>query len=389
MKYLKFTMCIFVLCIALSACKENCAHAYESKTTQAPSCTQTGVETFTCTLCQDSYTTQIPVLEHSFDEGMIEQEATCLNEGTKKYTCTGCGLEKTEPLAKLAHTLGEPSITKEPNCTEEGEYSATCVDCGASEVVEKIPTNSSHIFTNEVIREATCTDPGEGVNVCTLCQHREACYYELKQHAYNNGEILTAPTCTKNGTKQYTCTNCKATYKETIAEKGHQWKNATCTTKGVCSVCGIESNTVGHDYVTISEDRPQNTYTFYASKRVKQCNTCGLRKTEYFTELHEYDLEAIREELANYARELGFNVSYELEGDISWSYAMEAYMLEVPGWGPAKLIKGGKARLDAAYAHYAPTPAGISRYTVHLFVTYGESGATGSGAFGVSFSVTS
>ena len=58
-----------------------CSHTYESTVTQAPTCTATGVNTFTCSGCGDSYTEQIPMADHDYTA------ATC----TEGSVCTQCG----------------------------------------------------------------------------------------------------------------------------------------------------------------------------------------------------------------------------------------------------------------------------------------------------------
>ena len=163
MKHLRYILLIALLCLLLVACQKECVHEYSNEVTLAPTCTEAGVETFTCTLCQDSYTQPIPFSAHTYGQGAVEKAATCAEEGLMKSVCTGCGGVKYDSIETLAHTLGEASVTKEPNCTQEGERTAICSECGATEVVEKIATNDKHILENTVIQEPTCADPGKSI----------------------------------------------------------------------------------------------------------------------------------------------------------------------------------------------------------------------------------
>ena len=86
---------------------ESCAHSYEEAVV-APTCTQRGYSTFTCSLCGDSYDANvIEATGHTF---VIEDEvpATCLATGMTAGTyCSVCGyinVAQTETPA-LGHNL--------------------------------------------------------------------------------------------------------------------------------------------------------------------------------------------------------------------------------------------------------------------------------------------
>lgn len=385
MKHLKVALCIICVCLLLAACKKECVHEYQSEITQKPSCAQAGEETFICALCKDTYTQEIPVLNHSYDLGKVEKEPTCLEEGLIKYVCTGCGAEKTERIEKVEHSLANPSVTKEPNCSEEGELSAVCTMCGISQVVEKIATNDDHAFTSQVVREATCTNLGEGIDICSRCQFSETYSIELKPHTYGNDEIVQNASCTETGTIKSVCTMCGDVVENTIAPKGHKWTGATCTAAGTCSVCGATGNKTDHNYVTTEDKEPSMSFAGY---RVRVCETCGKRVARYYTGSCEYDLDAICSSVARYAEERGFNVSYESGGREDYVYKMGVWELERSGQGQEMLISGGKARIDNAYDNFAPTGAGIGAYTAHIRVFYTQTAALG-GFFVVAISITS
>lgn len=62
-------------------------HDYKSAVT-APTCTEPGYTTHTCTRCSDSYTdSYVSPTDHNFDGGTITKAATCTAEGEMTYTC--------------------------------------------------------------------------------------------------------------------------------------------------------------------------------------------------------------------------------------------------------------------------------------------------------------
>ena len=65
-------------------------HNYESEVTTNPTCTQNGVETFTCSICNDTYTNDISATGHSSGSSKITLP-TCTEQGYTTHTCSICG----------------------------------------------------------------------------------------------------------------------------------------------------------------------------------------------------------------------------------------------------------------------------------------------------------
>lgn len=63
-------------------------HSYTSSVTRQPTCTQSGVRTYTCS-CGDAYTEGIPATGHDYETEI--QEPTCTAQGYTTHTCTVCG----------------------------------------------------------------------------------------------------------------------------------------------------------------------------------------------------------------------------------------------------------------------------------------------------------
>ena len=72
-------------------------HSYKDVVT-APTCTEKGYTTHTCS-CGDSYVdTYVDALGHAWDNGKVTKEPTETETGVKTFTCTRCGETKTETI---------------------------------------------------------------------------------------------------------------------------------------------------------------------------------------------------------------------------------------------------------------------------------------------------
>ncbi|MBQ6430740.1 MAG: hypothetical protein IJJ99_02530 [Oscillospiraceae bacterium] len=101
-----------------------CEHSYTSAVTTAATCTASGVLTYTCALCGDSYTEPIPATGHSYaysDNGNGTHTATCSRCGdsaTASHTYTNgvcvCGAQ--QPAAQVPDILSaQPHINEDVN----------------------------------------------------------------------------------------------------------------------------------------------------------------------------------------------------------------------------------------------------------------------------------
>ncbi len=98
------------------------AHTWdEGKVTKEPSCTEAGVKTYSCPVCDGTKTETIAALDHDWDEGKVTKEPSCTEAGVKTYSCSRCEETRTETIAALDHDWDEGKVTKEPSCTEAGE----------------------------------------------------------------------------------------------------------------------------------------------------------------------------------------------------------------------------------------------------------------------------
>ncbi len=101
--------------------------------TQAPTCTEKGVETRTCA-CGEKETREVAAKGHTFGEWKVTKAATCTAKGEETRTCA-CGEKETREIAAKGHTFGEWKVTKAATCTTKGEETRTCA-CGEKETRE-------------------------------------------------------------------------------------------------------------------------------------------------------------------------------------------------------------------------------------------------------------
>ena len=133
-------------------------HSYEETAViTAPTCTETGMSTFTCTGCTYSYNGETPALGHTWggwtpagdhathkrtcsrcNETETEdcsysltgsKEATCTEDGYKTYTCSVCGDSYTEVLNALGHNQSELKIGSNPENGTAGFMYYECQRC--------------------------------------------------------------------------------------------------------------------------------------------------------------------------------------------------------------------------------------------------------------------
>lgn len=105
--------------------------SFTMKVTKAPSCAEKGELTYTCTVHDgESFTEEIPALEHVKSVTKVANDATCTEAGnTAEITCALCGaiLQASEAIEATGHDWRE--VSEEPTCTREGYTVEECANC--------------------------------------------------------------------------------------------------------------------------------------------------------------------------------------------------------------------------------------------------------------------
>ena len=196
------------------------------------------------------------------DATVTKYEASVTVDG-KNYTS-----EHTVVDGEASHTVKDSDIKviKEATCTEEGKVEKTCETCGYTWTETTPKTEHHYVTTTQKVD--TCEEKSEyTVEKCSECgdvkSTSKKMYYSA--HDYQFTSHVKEPTCTEKGEDLYTCTICNGTETREVAATGHDTelvnvKEPTCTDFGysgdeVCKKCNqvvksgkkIEPN--GHKYL--------------------------------------------------------------------------------------------------------------------------------------------
>lgn len=188
-------------------------HSYKSTVTTEPTCSQTGVKTFTCS-CGDTYTETIPKTNHNYKSTVVKP--TCTTRGYTEYKCECGNSYKDNYTATVEHTYRETVVA--PTCTDKGYTKKVCKDCGDTRIVDEVKA-SGHSTELRNAKESTCSEAGySGDEVCTKCQKtiKYGQTLALKSHSWGEWQTVTAPTTSSTGTAKRECGSCHKVETKTL-----------------------------------------------------------------------------------------------------------------------------------------------------------------------------
>ncbi len=237
-------------------------HSWNAGTvTKQPNCSETGVKTYTCSICNGTKTETIAkTTDHVYGNW------TMANDTTHQHSCTKCG--KTETAN---HSWNAGTVTKQPNCSETGVKTYTCSICNGTKT-ETIAKTTDHVYGNW-----TKLDDTKHQHSCTKCGSAQTA-----NHSWNAGTVTKQPNCSETGVKTYTCSICNGTKTETIAKTtdhvyGNWIKVNDNSHTHSCTLCG-KTETVAHEW---DSGKITVTPTLETTGiRVRSCKGCDATKTE-------------------------------------------------------------------------------------------------------------
>ena len=231
----------------------------EGKVTTAPTCTTTGIKTYTCTSCGATRTESIDKIEHDYD--CETNQATCTEDGYTKYTCKYCGYSYqyiTEyAIGHIYEYISNGDGTHYRRCTRCG-YKTMNQECiKINNGSDYVCRYCDYVFPRRVTTtlESTSTETTNKENgtkvSSTDTSNTSASETTVHTHTWDEGKVTTAPTCTTTGIKIYTCTSCGATKMEYIDKTEHYYNKivipATSTNEGYTI---YECNNCHYSYIT-------------------------------------------------------------------------------------------------------------------------------------------
>lgn len=97
------------------------AHNYVAVVT-APTCTEKGYTTYTCSECNDSYVAnRTNTIAHEYNDGVVTTAPTCTEAGVKTFTCLNCPETYTAEVAATGHNITWELV--------DGIACGTCANC--------------------------------------------------------------------------------------------------------------------------------------------------------------------------------------------------------------------------------------------------------------------
>ena len=228
-------------------------HTYVGTETKAPTCTEAGVMTYTCSSCGVSYTESIPVIAHNY-VGVVTAP-DCENGGYTTYTCTACGDSYKDNYTEAGGHNYVGVVTIPATCGTAGVKTYTCSGCGdsyteaiaatgaheynyacdaACNVCGAPRTPADHTYVGAQTKAPTCTETGVMTYTCSSCG---VSYTEsIPVIAHNYVGVVTAPDCENGGYTTYTCTACGDSYKDNYTDPaGHNYSHEY---DADCDICG-------------------------------------------------------------------------------------------------------------------------------------------------------
>ena len=261
-------------------------HTEEVIPAKSPTCTSTGLTAGKrCSVCQEILLAQttIPATGHSYNT--VVTAPTCTNVGYTTYTCSCGDVYIGNQVAALSHTEvtipGNAATCSTPGLTEGKKCSA----CGTVTVAQTTIPTIAHTLVTIPGTAATCTSTGltDGKK-CSVCQTVTVAQTTISATGHTEVTVSgKAATCTSTGlTDGKKCSVCGTVTvaQTTIAKIAHTeievaGKLATCTATGLtdgkkCSVCGtvtVAQTTIsatGHNWQAATTEAP------------KTCIACGI-----------------------------------------------------------------------------------------------------------------
>ena len=190
------------------------------KTALAQTCTTDGKEERVCSKCSEKEERTLKATGHEWGEWKTTLAQTCTTDGKEERICSKCS-EKEERTLKATGHKSETVGAKAPTCKEDG-YTGDEVCKVCHETLNKgttIPKTDSHEWGKwTTVRESTCTEKGEQIRKCAVCEEEEIESLPLAKHSWDNGKVNKAPSYTKVGIKTWTCKKCGKTKTTTLAK---------------------------------------------------------------------------------------------------------------------------------------------------------------------------
>ena len=264
-------------------------HVFEYVEDVEPTCCERGYELWKCRVCGETEkrnyfgTTTAHIPDATYTPQVVDPG--CETSGYTRYHCEVCGeYYQDDFTAPIGHKwIVIESV--EPNCSTEGYTISECEHCKERSTVNYDKDKDKHAhYTQNIIKDATCTEDGRIEYVCDDCGIK---FYEdvpTTGHTPGEGVILDGdePTCTEDGVITYYCTEChKVAYTDVAPAAGHVWDEGTIITEATCNDQGLKAYTCRICDEKRYENIPRLTHVWKTTiTKEPSCTETGLEVTE-------------------------------------------------------------------------------------------------------------
>ena len=154
---------------------------------------------------------------HKYGDWKVDKQPTCTEKGVKSRVCSLCNYKDFQATKATGHTVDNNWITLvAATCEQNGVKHMLCNKC-KEEQKQEIIKATGHQLDSSWITEtaATCKAAGKKYRKCKNCSYKE---YEVIPQLEHKYEVTKKadPTDKEAGRVEYTCAYCKDTYTDEI-----------------------------------------------------------------------------------------------------------------------------------------------------------------------------
>ena len=182
-----------------------CEHTNTTnKPAQSATCTASGYTAGVyCNDC-DTYISgheEIAALGHKYGNWITTTKPTCTATGVQTKTCSVCGDKQTQSVAATGHSWGAWETTKQPTCTAAGVQTKTCSTCSATETKSVAATGHNYVLSGKTY---TCSDCGDSYNTWFISFSVPVGVTAVGEIEYTEGGVTLPPAGVPTGEYTYT-----------------------------------------------------------------------------------------------------------------------------------------------------------------------------------------
>lgn len=246
----------------------------------APTCTQTGLtEGKHCSVCNTVLVkrTIVEKLPHRWDEGVETKAPTCTEAGVKTFTCSQCHNTKTEPISALGHDWGAWNVMTPATETTEGSETRTCQRDGNHTETRSIPKlDHTHTMVHHSAVDADCGTGTPGNIEYWVCSGCKKVFSDKDgAHEINLENTVIPPDHNPStawsfdeSSHWYECKKCK----EKLDFAAHDYDDDIDTD---CNICGYSRTiTPPHTHSLTLVPAIQATCSSVGNREHYRCTDC-------------------------------------------------------------------------------------------------------------------